>query len=222
MLSEIEGLLFLCSDWNWANFIVNLLIGIGTLAAVLIVLYQEFWKRPKLRVELDQEEEGFCRYASAHWVIKRIPNGLMYCKVDQSIPTYWVRIKITNSGKTVAKNCTGRINELLYVKDNKETPCQPFDPCVLHWVGQKGDDLNPIDINKKEYNYLDILFTEKDDPDFFVNTDLEQQRGIKYNWEAGEYLLKIALYSENSKPASKTLRVVWNGIFDQIKVSVYK
>ncbi|HEX9916891.1 MAG TPA: hypothetical protein VGB16_04065 [candidate division Zixibacteria bacterium] len=220
MLSGIEGLLLLCWDWNWANFVVNLLVGVGTIGVVLLVLYQEFWRTPKLEVEFDQNKEGFCRYASVNWVIKHIPNRLVYCEIDQSVLTYWVRIKVINIGKTVAKNVVGRVNEMFCIKDNKVTFCQPFDPCILHWVGQKGDDLNLIDVNKKEYYYLDILFIEKDDPCVYINTDLNQTRGIKYNWEAGDYLLKIALYSENAKPVSKTLRVVWNGKWNEIEVSL--
>ncbi len=222
MPSEIEGLLFLCWDWNLANFLVNLGVAVGTLGVTFLVLYQEFWRRPKLKIEFCQENEGFCRNASVNWVIRRIPNRLMYCEIDQSILTYWVRIKVINVGKTVAKRCVGKANEMSCIKNNKVILCQPFDPCILHWVGQKGDDLNPIDISKKEYYYLDVLFTQKDDPHFYINTDLTQARGIKYDWEAGEYLLKVSVYGENGNPASKTLRVIWNGKWDEIKVSLSK
>jgi hypothetical protein len=84
-------------DWNLANFIVQLFVAIGTLGAVVVALFLGLFQKPTLKIEFEQKEP-YCRKTifrlGAH-------EGLF--------SRYWIRIKVTNEGRKVAKKCQGKL-----------------------------------------------------------------------------------------------------------------
>jgi len=46
-------------DWNVANFLVQLAVAIGTVGAVVLVLFLEFFKKPKLEIDFEQMNLSF-------------------------------------------------------------------------------------------------------------------------------------------------------------------
>lgn len=200
-------------DWEFTNFIVQVAIGIGTVGMTILIFYLEIWRKPRFLIEFEQREP-FCRKAdlraNKEWNIV--------------FPVYWIRIRVKNDGTKAAKNCEGKLVEITQIREGKEFPFQPFDPVLLHWVGYP--DIRPIDINRKEYEYLDVIYTvESGEAPYqkemegkaILNTDASE-RGIKKSLPVGEYVLTITIYGENVEPLSKRYHLIWNGKWDEIKV----
>jgi hypothetical protein len=174
----------------------------------------EILRRPKFLIEFEQKEP-FCRYANLK---SDSPNPSLEGVKPASLPAYWIRIKVTNDGRKVAENCEGKLVEVIENKDKEERLFQPFDPVILHWVGR--EDYYPITINKGGYEYLDVVFTVKNNPLANIYCDTRRSRGIKTGLPAGEYLLNITILSGNMKPASEKYRLIWNGKWGEVRMTM--
>jgi hypothetical protein len=192
---------------------------LGTLATAIVAVFISFlpsirrwYNKPKLRIEF-QNEEPFCRIAD---VIESqfVDQGIKVPK-EVRVPHYWIRARIVNVGKSVAKRCEGklvRIRDAKTMEDRKD-----FDPVVLRWVV---GELNPIDINKTDYEYLNILYTRKDDVmHFFVDSIDVKPRGINLFPERKDYILDIVLYGDNVDPVAKSFYLKNNKEYDRIELS---
>ena len=159
------------------------------------------------------------------------------------IPGFWVRVKVENKGKKAAYRCVGKLVEIK--NENGET-LRDFDAVVLHWVGHyeienayrvfsprgrqfhvsKSNKFEPINFGFKDYQYLDILWTEFGFNIFKINCPENQQlaipRGISTIFGHGIYYLRILVTSDNANSAEINLKVKWNGNWDQIRVSKEK
>lgn len=97
---------------------------IATAAIVLINLYLIFIKprqeEPKFAVEFEAREP-FCRETE----------GNPLTSDSRGVTTYWLRVRVKNSGKSVAKHCLCKIIEVM---DCEGKAIFDFDPTVLHWV----------------------------------------------------------------------------------------
>jgi len=156
------------------------------------------------------------------------------------IPGYWVRVKIENEGKTATHRCVGKLVE---IKDENGDTKKDFDAVVLHWVGHyeienayrvfspsnrqfhvsKSNKFEPINLGIKDYQYLDILWTEFGFNTFKINCPENQplgiQRGISTTFPLGIYYLRILVISDNANSAEINLKIVSNGNWDQIVVT---
>ncbi len=177
--------------------------GIGTLALALMTFYIEiirpWWNKPKFSVDFDNKKP-YCRETTL--VQKQVQPP------DKHIPAYWLRLKVTNSGSRLARRCIGKLVKVTGASGKKPLD---YDPCVLHWVGTSGDEipLSSIDLNPKDYEYLDILYTRQDIPKkAFICKDL-LPRGV-YSWfEPGRYSLEITIYGDNIEPETRKYRLTW-------------
>ena len=95
------------------------LTAIGTVSAVVLVLFKDWfikiYRRPKLITEFSNSEP-YCRYAS-----------------ENNIKKYWMRLRIKNIGRSIAKGCEVKLVRIINPKTQKEAV--DFDPVTLHWVG---------------------------------------------------------------------------------------
>lgn len=203
---EVEYLM----KWLWLtpDFVVNLLVAIGTLGMASVIFYLEILRKPKLSVEFKQKEP-FCRFATL------IENLGFIEPVEY--PCYWIRVKVTNKGSRPAENCEGRLIEIKEIKEGKEKSFQPFDPVVLHWVGRSG--YFPITIKEGEDagEWLDVIYIHQNSPLANIYCD-KTPRGIKTDLEVGEHLLKIAIVSGNAKPVTAKYRLIWTGKWNEVKM----
>lgn len=139
----------------WAN----LLVAGGTISMVVLIAYIEIirrrWGKPKVIIEFDNKAP-FCRCAT--------PEG-----TEESRD--YVRIKVTNAGKSVAKRVRGK---LVGVNTGNKIIDEFFDPLFLHWTSIepiRGLDrlgfqtstqyLDSVDLNAKEWDYLDVFSTDE-------------------------------------------------------------
>lgn len=205
---------------------------IGTLAAVAVALFAVFWpsiikrwNRPKLTFEFDNAEP-FCRHTF----------GLMDIgtRTTQKLNSYHIRLRVKNKGKSIARKCEGKLIAIAH-KDLK-TLRQDFDPVILHWVGSDAVVRNlgagsgsmqfaktpSIDINAKEYEYLDFLSTHEKTDRFEIQAiDYDIPRGITLDPQKDDYYFLVTIYSENTNPASEVYKtVVGKKAYDDVTVSV--
>ncbi|MCP8317081.1 MAG: hypothetical protein H3Z52_03655 [archaeon] len=188
---------------------------IGPIIAAMVALFiaflpslRKWYNRPRLKLEFDNREP-FCRHAMLLEPIKI--GGKEYRPTENA---YWIRLRVVNKGRSVARGCEGKLVRIVDPESGNEYA--DFDPVILHWAGYA---IGSIDINKSEYEYLDVVFTRANSPGkWFVNSIEEQPRGIRLDWPAGNYLLDITLYGRNFSPLSIRFRLVASHEYDKIKL----
>lgn len=133
--------------------------------------------------------------------------------IDYKKKGYFVRIKVQNTGGSLAKKCQGVVAEVeLTEGDFDET--QYFVPLVLHWANRSPRLCGvPIDLNTGAHWYLDVVYTEEDSDSVHVfHISTGERIGTIDKFKKGEYRLKIIIYAENSKPTDeKWLKLKWGG-----------
>lgn len=182
---------------------------IGTLLIVAInlvlILIIPLWKRPKFSVEF-RATAPFCRQTmSQHFS----------CASDRAC-TYWIRLKVKNSGRSVAKRCLGRLTEVM---DENCRVKQEFDPTQLHWSGSDWEEVpfRTTDLDRDDYEYLDLLTTQENNTEIYFAGDqfpwapLKVSRAIPNSLPPGKYILCITVYGDDVKPVTKYASLVWGG-----------
>lgn len=173
------------------------LTAIGTILLAFVTFFIGVIKpginKPCFSIDF-KNEEPWCRKAT---LIK--PKG---------VSSYWIRLRVSNSGKSVAKRCLGK---LIKITDDTGSDVRDFDPAALLWVGVRPDEipLSAIDINRKDFEYLNVLYTQQNDPTkAFICRD-KLPRGTIVSLEPGIYFLTITIYSDNVEPKSQKYRLIW-------------
>lgn len=194
----------------------EILTAIGTLGAVFVALFAIFWpnmlrwrNRPILKFEFDNKEP-FCR---------KIPNILNPTTGEIiQLNSYYVRLRIKNIGKSIARNCKGKLIAIAH-KD-LGTLRQDFDPVSLRWVGNYSTS-GILDINSREYEYLDIFSAnEKSDRFHIAAIDYGIPRGITMDPQRDDYFILISVYAENAESIERVYKVINNSGYDEVKLSV--
>lgn len=204
---------------------------IGTLLAVFVALFAVFWpsltrrwNKPKLSLEFDNREP-FCRRTT----------GVIDIGSRQrvNLNSYHARLRVKNTGRSLARRCEGKMIAIAH-KD-LGTLRQDFDPVVLHWVGSDtvvrnlGGIANSvqysktpnIDINAKEYEYLDLISTNQNTDRFEIQAiDYDIPRGITLDPQRDDYFILITLYAENADPISEIYKITNGANFDDFKLSI--
>ena len=179
------------------------LAGIGTLALASVGFYIEIikpsWNRPKLSLKFDNKEP-YCREATVKLEQIQPPNNITLA--------YYIRIRVANIGKSVAKRCVAKLAE---VGDDSGKTLSDYDPWPLHWVSTDWHEVpfNAIDLNQNEYQYFDVSHTIQDKPGLAIICKDNSPRGINPWFTKGEYILQITLYGDNCKPVTQKYRLIW-------------
>ena len=170
------------------------LAGFGTLALALATVWVQiikpWWNRPKFSVEFEN----------------RVP----YCRVARIRGTksygYYVRIKVINSGRSVARRCIGKVTQIM---DNAGKELLDHDPVALPWVGTDINEVpfRPIDLNNKEYEYLNIVYKTDKNPQLAMIWKDQIPRGTSSELSKGEYILQVTIYGNNVKPLTQRYKL---------------
>jgi hypothetical protein len=194
--------------------ITDWITAIATASAVIVALVLAFlsdirkWhKKPKFDMKI-QNEEPFCRHTML--IIGKRPDGAQI-----TVPAFWIRLRVTNTGHSVARQCEGKLTRIIEVSNDKERT--DFDPTVLHWAGSTH---NPIDINITEYEYLDVVYTRADYPNniFIGAEEPTNPRGINLTPPRLDYRLHIELYGANVEPLHRTFHLKNGPQYDEIEL----
>ena len=224
--------------------LIQTLTAVGTLGTAIVILWLQVIRpwlyAPKLKIDFRQEEP-YCK--DVLWVFQGDvnnatfplgilpPSGNTYGEPQTSldmdgdltyrINAYWIRLKVTNNGGSVAKNCEGQLTE---VRDKDKNLMRGFVPVILRWSSRP--DIGPIDINKEAFWFLDILFINqahaesKEAKKFSKYVHIcdiyrDMPTGTSKDLEQGEYYLKITVYGDNFKPKSIILFIDWKGKWER-------
>lgn len=213
----------------WISHWFDLLPAIGTIGMALIIVYIEIIgprrNKPKVSVEFDNRIP-FCRRATP-----------LLAKAER----YYVRIRVENTGRSVARRLKGKLVE---VRTKDGAPREDFDPVFLHWVSVEPvrkaqlavkeketphlvwysdytNYLDPIDLASKEFDYLDILSTGKEDGGRMELGTTPERRGARKSFRMSEGVgaFKITIYGEAIKPVTKVYELVWDGKqYDEVRM----
>lgn len=203
-------------------------IAIGSIAMAaiaLINLYLIFvkpWReKPKLTMEFEMCEP-FCGKAISSKFNKFLPAN----KDVDVLNTNWFRIRVRNSGKSVANQCIGKLTEMW---EGKDEVIDQFDPTQLHWVSTSWSStpFRGISLSRMDYEYLDVVAAQQGDESLYICGDQfpwakYEQRAIRNYLKPGSYILHITVYGDNVDPRTKYLSLVWGGQnFKDISVEIH-
>lgn len=207
----------------------NLAVALGTISMALAIVYIEIIKpwlqKPKIKIEFDNKRP-FCL------PVKTVPGNYLH---------YHIRLKVTNECELMAKRVRGKLIEI--IDEEKRKPVEQFDPVFLHWSSVefvrnvKPDYINPINLSYKEYDYLEIIFTEQEKTGQVTICTTTFPRGCikEFNMNQPDFnilkkiaqincpIFKIVISGQNIEPATEKYKLVWNGEkYDEIKMESYK
>lgn len=196
-------------DLSWTSFFV----AVGTIGMSSVIVYIEILKpllqKPKLKIEFD--------------------NGVPFCRdvreEKRDKQQYHIRLRVENKGGSVARGLRGK---LVKVANEDGTLDTDFDPLFLHWttVEPKPTEissifnweniLEPIDLNKREFEFLDIFYLisgeeKSEKPVNIYHTNFPRGCLKGFGTDKLTSAFKITIYGENVKPVTKTYKLDWNG-----------
>jgi len=180
---------------------------VATLIMVIIsftLLIRPILRRPKFSIEYGIGVPFYIEASSSSF---KAP--------ESAVRTYWVRLRVKNTGKSVAKRCLGKLVKVMD-EDGKEK--SEYDPMPLHWVitSWKAVPFQTIDLNRDESEYLNVFAAQSNNPVLYLAGDQfpwaeYEQRAILNSLPYGKYILGITVYGDDVKPETKYLSLIWHG-----------
>ena len=168
--------------------VINLLIATSALTlAVLNTLWMR--RRPKLQI-VYRDQTPFKK----HLTVNR--------GTDTVSTETFIRIRVSNGNRALAKSCSGK---LVHLYTNKQR-VEAFDPVKLHWAPNRPDDDSPIDLAYGEFEYLDIVRTQSDKKKIKIYTNTHK-RGTLRELSPGVYIFQVVVYCANESSTSCWFRV---------------
>ncbi len=200
--------------WSFISTIQPILSPIeGVLVGVFIREIADFFRKPRLSIEIDLS-------ALKPFSIAETPH----------FAKYW-RLRIKNSGRRPAQYSEAKF-EAFDESDNSL-----FDPSILHWVRRypvlysKEQTLlqfEPITINSKDHEYLDVIqlvsLDHQTHPGRALSMSTYSHRPFQFKPHA-KYVFKVTIYSRNANPLSSKFCLQWDDTwegFDKNSISACK
>jgi hypothetical protein len=190
-----------------ASFVMTLSLIALNAYNIYVLFIRPRRARPRFKIELGTGAPFF-----------RETLSIKFQSTDPNVttPTYWVRVRIGNAGKSAARGCLGQLREIM---DSEGKPMEDFDPTRLHWVTTDWSKapFDKVDLGRGDYEYLDLLATQANDDKAYICGDQFEwagytPRGIKRFFEPGEYVLRLVIYGDNVEPVTKYLSLAWLGM----------
>lgn len=172
--------------------------------ALLLVIYRDiirdYYYRPRLVVTFSLKEP-VSRITSVGW-----PLGTSHPTQWKS--AFWPRLRVLNSGRSVARQCEAIIAE---VRNPDGTLNKQYDPLKLRWaIAPIHKGLEPLDIAR--HRQVDLnLFTTIDGESNAPIATFPDPVGVPLFFEPGDYWLKIVIYGGNFSPVERGYAVHWPG-----------
>jgi hypothetical protein len=179
-----------------SSTLADWLTAIGTVGAVVVSLAIAFaafflkqYDRPKLKIEYD-DKNPFC------------------CRIDQlvgasggKVNRYTIRLRVLNSGRSIATLCEGRLVRIIDVHSMKDLAYRPLN---LKWSGYESP---VIEINRGAFEYLDLVSANENAHAISVITiDREVTERVPHQYEpftlekGKNYLFDVVLYTKDAEP----------------------
>ncbi|MBI2980243.1 MAG: hypothetical protein HYY41_05405 [Chloroflexi bacterium] len=170
------------------------ILGGGIIAALLTLGGREVvtrWKRPRFEVDFT-DKPIFLRE-----------------RTDPGWESYWLRVRVTNSGRSVAKGCNGRITKFIDTAGN----LIDRDPLTLHWIETlwEHEPYRAVDLRQGEERYLDVLVQKaKAQSQVFLFTPPLRNIDDLQEVPTGTCRVEIVIYGENAEPCPKEYQIKWD------------
>lgn len=191
---------------DWLTAYGTIFAAASAIFIAFLPTIRKLYNKPRPELEFGQHEP-FCRERPLRqWY--ETGTGSRLRKTE----AYFVRLRAKNNGKSVAKNCKGKLVSIVDRVTKQEM--SDFDPVVLHWAGE---GQRTVDINKKEYEYLDLIYLPKDRPtEYEVNAHDPGPYGFPLVRAKKSLTMRVVVYGENFDPIDKEFQLSfdnsWNGV----------
>ena len=155
-----------------------------------------------------------------------------FCHITQmrgpgvDFPVYYFRFKIVNIGKVQAEQCEVII-ENIWKRDKTKRlkDFNGFSPVGLKWSGTKNTRCLIIQPDREVFCDMGRIYHPDHEPESVyrnITEEEKEQNKFFFEWTekfhsqwdcllAGEYRIKIAVYSKNAKRISKKFNITWSG-----------
>lgn len=138
----------------------------------------------------------------------RVPGGGDAIGATQWKNSFWLRLRVRNGGRSIARECEGILAE---VRNPEGELDKRYDPLTLSWaIAPSNRGLEPLDIARNRVVALNTFFTVEGESNapFATHPD---RRGVPLYLEPGDHWLRIAIYGDNFKPVERGYAVQWKG-----------
>jgi len=131
--------------------------------------------------------------------------------------SWFIRLRIENTGGTVVANCFGR---LLKILDKEGQHLKRFDSLDLYWTRQdRPDNYQPLDIHESgDFTYLDIAQVKEAENALIPRVVIPERHrlvsppgyiGEPEHLPPGIYYMQIAVYADNASIEPTWFEVEW-------------
>lgn len=192
----------------FGSFLIGLLILVGSIAIFMTVYAME------LRRELRAELQLACDGGSVVQAPMQFMKGSAVIGATRAVH---VRVLVKTRGPKTVRQCTAGLLSVRRVDDRQVRLPEIYETIDLPWSnkGQK-----PLDIGADDKEYVDVLVTTMDRSDLVVCSNSVPFRLGDLFAKPGTYEVKIAVKSgETGKSVPYSFLVIWNGKWDEVRVS---
>jgi len=200
---------------EWITAIATSILALFTFIAVLVALFKEeflyHFKKPQIEIIIGDQKSPFVVYSGDN---------------------IYHRVKVKNSGKTLAKNCHLR---LIVVYPYGDSNPIISEPATLKWAGspldsryliETGDTPYPTFREKRDippfdgWELCDIIRTTRKGRDIIFNSSQQENRPIEKKNQ--DYLVYLNILGDNFKPKVFSFIVKNNLDWKKIKIEYRK
>lgn len=164
-----------------------------------------FLKKPSLEIYYDEKET----YLKAR--------DLAF----QGIVANFGHVMVRNKGRTIAKNCIGKLKSIELYKDNKFQAVPEYKSAMdLKWAHE--EDIYPKDIDPNDSIRLDLCYAH-DGLDIIHFFTKKYPNGSQTDFPPGLYKVRIRVNCDNAKSVEKYFTVLLKpGDFNSLKIDNIK
>jgi hypothetical protein len=165
---------------------------IGSLIPIVI----DWFTRPRLSVDYANDDGHFVDFDQ----IRR--DGV-------DISAVYVRVRIENVGRRVAKGCRVFLTRLEEVLPSETKSTNLHDALVLGWPG--GKDYSPRDIPRDVEFYADVVCVAKRTPNWMFRVQQMYAKNLDLPKYRGTYRFHILATADEADPAQCKVDVTYDG-----------
>jgi hypothetical protein len=183
----------------WFGTVGQWFAALGTLSAVLYLIYRDYWKRPKPTLSFDSNTD--------------VKDQINTVGLPPSVVSRWVRVKVQNSpGRRAAKSCRVFLIGIEATYPNGEVEdVFPNDVRQLRWTHQPPEQLGR-DLLPGVIHQVDLLAAVQGEDRFHIQVDppYVQQR-------PGKYRFRMQVSAEDAHPQVLTIPIRWDGAWNTLR-----
>ena len=197
------------SDWvGWVQLVTSGALGAGL--TLIVEALRHRWNRPVLNVSFLPKDEYFAR------------TPVSYHESDGNVSVAygkWVRLKVTNTGGSTARNCRAFITGIHFADARypNEDRIENQDALPLTWSLREGE--TTIDLPRKINQFVDLCHTTEVEPYVLIPDCKITPYRLAHIWkESGRFTITVIVTADDAEPASIVARLSWGGHWQDLGV----